>query len=952
MVLMLHAQASHAPNSWPLDQLGLVSPLGQRASSQRGAPAPSACTQLSGLGGWALGAVLISVLIGMAGALHVPHLWWVSPAAPADSLDAWVGIVGLAWLLALRGVGQLLVRGRVPGVCRSLSMGVGLWGLLCLATAALAAWGTQQRAAHRLAQHLQPLHKGPAWLLEGRVEGLVQSDARSYRWVFVVERSQAWAAQASAPPGPARQAPRVDEGLQGRRLSMAWWEPDSRSAQAEPNGAPGHSRAFRPRAAERWRLVATLKRPHGLLNPGGFDLERWMFTQGLNGSATVQASQLAPQRLQAAPWYALDRWREAVREALHRRVDNPRTAAVLAALTVGDQSAISAADWAAFRDTGVAHLVSVSGLHVTQFAWLTQCLVVWLWRRCPRAVTLCAASVAGCWLGVAAAAAYAAFAGWGVPSQRTVWMLVVAAVLRHRATSWPAPLVLLAAASVVVWPAPWALLEAGFWLSFVAVAVLVLMGSGEGAGPDAFGSAGAKARSARPALAARPPDPQPLGAGWALLGRLLGTWSTARAALRALLHTQLWATLGLAPLSLVFFGQFSGVGLVANALSIPWVSLVLTPLALLGMLWSPLWGMASWAAGVWLGWLEGFAAWPLAVWHGAEAGVWAQVLGLLAGLAMVMPGPWAWRWLWLPCLWPLVFVWPSRPESGQFEVWAADVGQGSAVWLRTRHHSLLFDTGPRWGEDSDAGERVLLPLLRALGAPPLDLLVLSHRDTDHVGGAATLLRHWPVRAVSGSLEPGHALWSQGRSAGAEVRPCEAGQRWKWDGVSFHMLGPPAVFRTLALPSNAQSCVLRVQSASGRSLLLTGDIERLAESALVQHQASALPSEVLLAPHHGSRTSSSAAFLATVSAHTVWVQAGYRNRFGHPAPEVQARYQRMGLQMLDTPACGAIHWRAVGGVQAGGADMTCWRHTHRRFWHQATGRGAHEGVQPLDGPFDP
>jgi competence protein ComEC len=222
-------------------------------------------------------------------------------------------------------------------------------------------------------------------------------------------------------------------------------------------------------------------------------------------------------------------------------------------------------------------------------------------------------------------------------------------------------------------------------------------------------------------------------------------------------------------------------------------------------------------------------------------------------------------------------------------------------------------------------------MLRALGAPLLDMLVLSHRDTDHVGGAPTLLRQWPVKALLASLENGHPLWAQAQAAGATVASCQAGQRWQWDGVSFQMLGPPAVFRGLALPSNAQSCVLRVQAATGPSLLLTGDIERLAESALVQHQAGALNSEVLLAPHHGSRSSSSPALLEAVSAQAVWVQAGYRNRFGHPAPEVVLRYQQRGMQMLQTPQCGAIHGQSGAGVWPPLEATACTRAAQRRFW---------------------
>ena len=262
------------------------------------------------------------------------------------------------------------------------------------------------------------------------------------------------------------------------------------------------------------------------------------------------------------------------------------------------------------------------------------------------------------------------------------------------------------------------------------------------------------------------------------------------------------------------------------------------------------------------------------------------------------------------------------PADGAFDVVAADVGQGTAVLIRTRRHALLFDSGPQYSRESDAGQRVLVPLLRGRGERRLDLLVLSHRDSDHVGGARTLLGALDVDALSSSLEDGHPLLGAAR----EQRRCSAGQHWRWDDVEFTVLHPAAEDYARALRPNAMSCVLRVASA-GRSVLLTGDIEREPEAALVAAHGDALRSDVLIAPHHGSKTSSSAPFLDAVRPRIAVFQAGYRNRFGHPAAEVLERYRERGVAVVASPACGAWQWRADAAP-----DGACQREVARRYWH--------------------
>jgi competence protein ComEC len=519
--------------------------------------------------------------------------------------------------------------------------------------------------------------------------------------------------------------------------------------------------------------------------------------------------------------------------------------------------------------------------------------------------------------GLMLATLYALFSGWGLPAQRTLLMLLVVVLLRLSARQWHGALVwLMACAAVLVWD-PWAFLQPGFWLSFVAVGVLMASdlkgdrGAGLASPTDSSDAplwrAGARSLS----------WPHLFGAlgwgGWALrLGQGVG----------ALLREQATVTLALAPLTLLFFGQVSLVGLLANVLAIPWVTLVVTPLAMLGVLWPLAWDWASWALhplSDLLGWMS---AWPLASVSRAMPPWVLAVLAMFGALGLVLRMPLSWKVLCLPLLWPVLFWSPPRPGHGQFELLAADVGQGNAVLVRTAQHSLLYDAGPRYSAESDAGHRVLVPLLAQMGER-LDVLMLSHRDSDHTGGAAAVLAMQEQAVLWSSLEDEHPLH--------RLRPgwtrCQAGQSWVWDGVFFQVLHPPAP--EMAPPSrkpNAVSCVLRIHTPKG-SALLAGDIESPQEHALVR--AGLSPVDVLLAPHHGSKTSSSLPFLQALAPKMALVQAGYRNRFGHPAPEVVRRYQAQGITLVETTRCGAATWRSHAPTL-----VQCERVERQRYWHLA------------------
>ncbi len=757
-------------------------------------------------------------------------------------------------------------------------------GALCLGAACRVRWrfvavligmtllgfgATGLQASWRLADSLAAAIEGRDVTVTGVVASLPQPSASGLRFRFRVELATSEGQPVVIPP----------------LVSLGWYV-----------GFGGHAQPSAQQrqlgAGQRWRFTVRLRRPHGNINPHGFDYELQLFERGVRATGYVREAP-APVLIDAAAGHPIERLRQHVRDAIDAAIPDRRAAGVLTALSIGDQSAIEREDWEVFRTTGVGHLMSISGLHVTMFAWLAAACIGALWRRSERAMLWQPAPQAARWGGLACALAYALFSGFGVPAQRTVWMLATVTLLQSAGVRWPWPLVMLASAVVVTALDPWALLQPGFWLSFVAVGLLM---------------------ASSPVFAATVSPEMP--AGWHRLGTSLGRL------VRGGLRTQLIATFGLAPLSLVFFQQLSVVGFFANLLAIPLVTLVITPLALLGTLATPLWRLGAWVVtqmSTALGWL---AQWPGALWSVPAAEPWAQAAGLLAAALLVMPWPWRLRALAVPLAVPLLLAAPVRPPAGEFEMLAVDVGQGTSVLVRTREHLLVYDAGPAYSSESDAGQRVLLPLLRARGETRIDVLMLSHRDADHVGGAAALLQALSVRELHSSLEDGHAL----RATAAAHRRCEAGDTWKWDGVQFEVLHPPAASYAATLKPNARSCVLRVRAANGATALLTGDIERAQELALAEAGPAVLHADVMLVPHHGSRTSSIARFIDAVHPQLAVVQAGYRSRFGHPAPDVVTRYRERGIAVLESARCGAMRWSSEHRTPV------CERDAVRRYWH--------------------
>ena len=744
--------------------------------------------------------------------------------------------------------------------------------LLALLLALLAEGSTSLRALAYQRTALAPALEDQDLDLRGRIAALPQPQGEGWRLLVVVEDARHGDRRISVP----------------YRISLSW------SPRA------GGGRKFPPpQAGDRcvWRVH--LRAPHGLRNPHAFDTELWMWEQGLGATATVRQGRHDPEPrcFGDSGRHPIERWRQSVRDDITGRADaagqedggQRRALGTVAALVTGDQQSIPDADWTLYRATGVAHLMSISGLHITLFAWLAHHVLSWLWRRHGALCLWAAAPRAAGWGGLALATLYAVFSGWGVPAQRTVVMLGLATVLRLGGRRWPALSIWLMAGALVSLIDPWALLQPGFWLSFVAVGVLMTSTAVD--------------------------DP-----------RLLARTRLRRAAdaLGRMVREQGRITFALAPLTLVFFGQFSLPGLCANLVAIPWVTMVVTPLAFLGALVPTAWDGAALATGWLLRGLEWLARWPLPPWQMPQVPGLIGAAAVVGGWLTMARAPPSLRLLGAGLVLPFLLWRPAAPRHGAFELLGADVGQGQAVLVRTAHHTLLYDSGPAQGARTDAGQRVLLPLLAAFSLT-LYRLVISHRDNDHTGGARAVLAAFPHADLLATLEDGHPLWEHPRG-----QRCRAGQRWTWDGVTFDVLHPLDEPATVHDHSNAGTCVLRVSNGQ-QTALLAGDLEAPQEQSLLANP-SALRADWLLVPHHGSRTSSTPAFLEAVGPRLALVQSGYRNRYGHPAPDVMARYQALGVDVRTSPACGAAGWSS----EHPGA-WHCERIDHRRYWHHAPTR---------------
>jgi competence protein ComEC len=735
--------------------------------------------------------------------------------SPLTALAFTLGILGVQgfsalppWLLDIAfcavGIAALiwLPRGYALAWC---AIGFG-WAALCADEAMQA----------RLPRELE----GHDVLVSGRITGLPQRAEGATRFFLDVANAQEGA------------APLAWHG----RVRVSWYAP-------APDLLP----------CETWRLTLRLKRPRGLLNPGGFDAERHALEQGVVAMGYVRDDEDNSRVTAATPCVDGLRWE--LSQAIAQQLGDTTPVRLLRALAVGDQGDLDDADWQVLRATGVGHLIAISGLHVGLLAALGALLTRAVWKLFPRITLRVPGPLLEAPAALVFATAYAALAGFGLPTTRTLLMIAVLALARWWRRSLSTPQGLALSAMAILSVDPLGVLSAGFWLSFVGVAFLMLC-----------------------------------------LGGTRLTWW------RELGKSQAAMSLGLLPLSAWFFGQSSFIGPVANLIAVPFVSFVIVPLVLLGSalifflppLAAPVLQMALWCMQAQWWMLQQLAAVPGSQWYLPEPSALSFVLSLIGAFWLLLPRGVPLRWvgilLFLPLCWPR----QDLPEQGEFDVVMMDVGQGLAVLVRTREHILVYDAGARYPSGFDLGEVAVVPTAHALGIGKIDRLIVSHGDNDHAGGAA---------AVAAALRPQRIESGQPERLRIPAVFCVAGESWIWNDVRFRMLGPldPA-----AEKGNDLSCVLLIE-ASGARFLLTGDIGAEAEPGI----AAALPPGpplVLAVAHHGSRHSTHAEFLAATHPVLGLVSAGYRSRFGHPHADTVQRFRERGIELVNTADAGCLRLR--------------------------------------------
>ncbi len=727
-----------------------------------------------------------------------------------------------------------------------------LWPLLALVLGLIWAF---TRAAWILHYSLPPALIGQDIWISGRVASLPTATPYALQFVFDTETLTS--------------GDRAYPSL--GRVRLRWYD----------QGAPPSLQA-----GERWRFKVRLKPPRGYQNPGGFDYEAWLFRQRIRATGYVR-DDADNKRLSPAPLIHVDRWRQNIAATIKSSLHS-EAAGLLNALAVGVRDGVTLTQWDVLRRTGTAHLLAISGLHVGLAAGLGMLLGAGLWRCSVRLLLWRPAQQAGAVLGLLVAFCYAALAGFSIPTQRALIMIVVLmlACLSRRPV-WSAQVLGIALLLVLLWD-PLAVLDAGFWLSFTAVAVIF----------------------------------------WALLKQQHQTNSIWLRRIKRWWQVQWLLWLMLSPLLLALFGQVALTSPLANLIAVPVVAFVVVPLVLTGVACHAV-GLTPIAIGTWQ-WaaevlmqlwpfLDGLANVELGVWRGAGPSGWTLAAAVLGVMILALPRGMRGRGLGVFLVLPALFPTPAPIADGTFKGTVLDVGQGLAMVVQTRKHTLLYDTGARYRSGFDLGTAVVVPYLRQyayrhglMGPVQVDTLVISHGDNDHIGGLQSVFASTRVVRRLSSVPQ--------KVPGASA--CVTGQSWQWDGVRFEVLHPAHA----AVPAhNNASCVVKITGRYG-SMLLTGDIEAQVEQRLLQHRAK-LRSDVLLVPHQGSQTSSTAEFIAAVQPQLAVVSTGYHNRYGHPHPKVVTRYKQAQIPFYDTAVSGAL----IVKFDEGGISLDEQREQGRRYW---------------------
>ncbi len=716
-------------------------------------------------------------------------------------------------------------------------------------------------------------------------------------WRLADELPEEWEGRDIAVTGVIAKLPEITR--QGIRFQF-----DIEKIQTEGAYVPKHilitwyqdqHRAIKIQPGERWQLTVRLKRPHGNANPYVPDTEIKYLERNIRAIGYVRYSDqnIRLDEEVRTPFYFIERLRDEIRKRFNEVLSDHPYSGVLIALAIGDQRAIPKDQWTLFIQTGTSHLMAISGLHVTMISGIAFTFFYWLWCRFPQLLVRLPARKFALSAGLVIALGYVLLSGFAIPARRAFLMLCVIVIGLWQDRRIAVSTLLKWALIIVVMLDPWAVTSPGFWLSFGAMAWIAYIAI------DRIGS---------------------------LQTNKISNWITIQ-----------WViTIGLVPLLLILFQQFSLISPVANALMIPLVSLAVVPLTVVSVMpaFDFLLIPAHLALTGGMTLLQGLSELADTTWQQHQPPLWAIIAAMLGIFWFFLPGGrglfltsgFPSRWLGIMGLLPLFLISPPKPSQGELWVTVLDVGQGLSIVVQTENHVLLFDTGPRYG-DSNSGERIIIPFLRGAGIQHIDQLVISHADSDHSGGLSSILGEVPVKTIVSSVDLDHPVLS----AVPQSQPCRAGDAWIWDGVLFEFLYPLSPERKQRVQRSRQnnsSCVLKITTA-GDSILIPADIEKEAELDLLRYFSHLLPSTVLIAPHHGSKTSSQAAFIQSVNPQLTIFTVGYRNHLKHPNQAVVERYQAIGSQMMRSDYQGAITLQ----FSQHGFTAKSWRETKPRYWYQ-------------------
>ena len=632
-----------------------------------------------------------------------------------------------------------------------------------------------------------------------------------------------------------------------------------------------------PAPGETWLLSAKLKRPYSFMNPGGFDYETWMMRQRVKATGYVKKSK-TNQILEESNGYFMQRLRYKLSQEIKNKIDKPLLGLVLA-LSLGDRSQLDPNQWRILTNTGTNHLIAISGLHLGFVAGLIYFLTQTLWRQFYFATQIMPAPIIASVLAFVGAFFYAALADFSLPTQRALIIIAVFLLGLFSSRRLLVSNVVCIAIVLILLLDPFSILAADFWLSFTAVILILYI------------------------TRYRHSNQSPL---------------------RRWLQLQCLLSLALSPFLIFWFKQFPLYSIFANLIAIPIIGFIVVPLVLLAMvLLLPfprgaefIYGFVDKISHLHWSYLEFLSQQNSAIIPVAVPNKASLIIAIIGIVILLMPKGLPGRWLGLLFLLPLLSPVTTSLKPGEFKFSLLDVGQGLAAIIQTRQNTLIYDAGARFSERFNIGDAVIKPYLRYMGITQLSMLMISHGDNDHIGGANTLIEQFNIDRVLTSVPEKIPINS------AEL--CHAGQQWTWDGVKFEVLHPSI---ESDFTGNNASCVLKVSSQQG-SVLLTGDIEQPAEKSLINNMPEQIKVDILLAPHHGSKTSSSNEFIAAVAPKYSVISSGYRNRFGFPKQDIMSRYEAHGVETLVTYMSGEISMK----FSAAGLIIEQFRSNNRRFWH--------------------